>query len=267
VHVIERGHGTPVIVIPGIQGRWEWMIPAIDALANECRVITFSLCDEPSSGFSIDAERGMENYMQQLDSVFERTKLPSAVLIGVSFAGPIAMEYSVRHPERVDGLMLVSALPPDWAPDARARFYMRAPLLFSPLFFVDAPIRSARELRAALPRLSDRLLFGIQQTRRLLQYFLSPTRMTTRLRWLRQFAFSDPASFHKPVMVVTGEPGLDRVVRPELTARYLQALPHAQHHVLAGTGHLGTVTKPREFASLVHRFVSGLISDDRRASA
>jgi pimeloyl-ACP methyl ester carboxylesterase len=243
VHVIERGHGIPVIVIPGIQGRWEWMTPAIDALATQCRVITFSLCDEPSSGFSVETDRGIENYMQQLDLVFERAGLDSAVLIGVSFAGPIAMEYSVRHPERVNGLMLVSALPPDWTPDARARFYMRAPLLFSPLFFVDAPIRSSRELRAALPRLTERLVFGLQQTGRLLHYFLSPTRMT---------------SFNKPVMVITGEPGLDRVVLPELTTRYLHALPNARHEVLAGTGHLGTVTKPQEFASLVHRFLSEL---------
>jgi pimeloyl-ACP methyl ester carboxylesterase len=163
--------------------------------------------------------------------------------------------------------MLVSALPPDWTPDARAKFYMRAPLLFSPLFFIDAPIRSSRELRASMPRLAERLAFGVQQTSRLLHYFLSPTRMTRRLQWLGQFQFSDPASFAKPVMVVTGEPGLDRVVRPELTARYLRALPQARHEVMAGTGHLGTVTKPQEFASIVHRFLRELMSDGHRASA
>jgi pimeloyl-ACP methyl ester carboxylesterase len=243
------------------------MGPAVDALSAYCRVITFSLCDEPSSGFDVEAGRGIENYMRQLDAVYERAGLEHAVLMGVSFAGPIAMEYSVRHPERVDALMLVSALPPDWAPDARARFYMRAPLLFSPLFFVDAPLRASRELRAALPRAADRLVFGLQQTRRLLFYFLSPTRMTTRLKWLGQFQFSDPQSFCKPVMVITGEPGLDRVVKPELTARYLEKLPHARHEVLAATGHLGTVTKPREFASLVHRFLSEISHDDRRATA
>jgi hypothetical protein len=55
MQVIDCGHGTPVIVIPGIQGRWEWMSPAIESLASDCRVITFSLCDEPSSGFAVDA--------------------------------------------------------------------------------------------------------------------------------------------------------------------------------------------------------------------
>ena len=267
MHVIERGHGIPVIVIPGIQGRWEWLTPAIDALATVCRVITFSLCDEPSSGFTTDAERGIENYLHQLDAVYERTGLERAVLVGVSFAGPIAMEYAVRHPERVDALLLVSALPPDWTPDARARFYMRAPLLFSPLFLVDAPIRSSREVRAALPRLSERLSFGLQQSGRLARYFLSPRRMTMRLRWLGQFQFSNPASFHKPVMVITGETGLDRVVLPELTTRYLRDLPHARHQVFRGTGHLGTVTKPAEFARMVQQFLNEVFYDGQRASA
>jgi pimeloyl-ACP methyl ester carboxylesterase len=267
MNIIDRGRGTPLVIIPGIQGRWEWMSPAVEALSRHYRVITFSLCDEPSSGFALDAERGIENYMQQLDAVFEQTRLDHAVLMGVSFAGPIAMEYSVRHPERIDALMLVSALPPDWTPDARARFYMRAPVLLSPLFFVDAPIRASREVRAALPALSARLVFGMQQTMRLLHYFLSPTRMTMRLKWLAQFQFSDPRSFDKPVMVITGEPGLDRVVRPELTARYLQSLPQARHQVLARTGHLGTVTKPTEFAAMVQRFLDEIFREDRRASA
>jgi hypothetical protein len=43
--IVDRGGGTPIVVIPGVQGRWEWMRPAIDALAHRSRVITFSLAD------------------------------------------------------------------------------------------------------------------------------------------------------------------------------------------------------------------------------
>jgi pimeloyl-ACP methyl ester carboxylesterase len=267
MRVIDRGSGIPVILVPGIQGRWEWMTPAVDALARVCRVITFSLCDEPSSGFSVDRSCGIENYLRQLDEVFERADVDRAVLIGLSFAGPIATEYAVRHPERVEGLLLVSALPTDWMPDTRARFYMRAPVLLSPLFFIEAPFRSAREVRAALPRLRDRLVFGLDQARRVLTCPLSPTRMTTRLRWLSEFAFSDPAQFRKPVMLITGEPALDRVVRPELTRRYLRAWPHARCETLRDTGHLGLVTRPHEFAAMVDAFLKELCADARRASA
>lgn len=265
--IIDRGSGVPVVVIPGIQGRWEWMAPAVDALAEQCRVITFSLGDEPTSGFTIDPARGVENFLAQVECVLDSAGLDDAVLIGVSYAGPIAMEFAVRNPHRTRALLLVSALPPDWHPDARARFYLRAPRLFSPVFFLDAPIRAQREIRAALPRFGERLRFSVRQTNMLLRCRLSPTRMATRIKWLEAFGFSDASTFRKPVAVITGEPGLDRVVRPELTRRYLDVLPQARHAVLPGTGHLGVSTKPREFAQLVSAFLRQIESDVRRASA
>ena len=41
--MISKGIGFPVLVLPGIQGRWEWMSPTIDALTAGHRVITCSL--------------------------------------------------------------------------------------------------------------------------------------------------------------------------------------------------------------------------------
>ena len=265
--IVDRGSGVPVVMIPGIQGRWEWMAPAIDALAERCRVITYSLCDEPSSGFALDPERGVENFLSQIESVLDSSRVSDAVLMGVSYAGPIATEFAVRHPHRVRALMLVSALPPDWQPDRRARFYMRAPRLFSPIFLLDAPMRAQPEIRAAFPQLRHRLRFSLHQARTLLQCSISPARMARRISWLKQFQFSDPSAFTKPAMVITGEPGLDRVVRPELTRRYLDALPQASYAVLSRTGHLGVSTRPKEFAELVHRFLEGVATDVRRASA
>lgn len=265
--IVDRGRGTPVVMIPGIQGRWKWMAPAVDALASRCRVITFSLCDEPGSGFPMSPERGMENYLTQLEEVFERTGLTRAVLVGVSYAGPIATEFAVRHPDRVRALVLVSALPTDWTPDARARFYLRAPLLLSPVFVVDASLRAARELRAALPRLVDRLRFSIAQVGRVIRTFPAPWRMASRIRWMLAFRFSDPSAVRCPVLVITGEPGLDRVVPPEQTRRYVQAIAGAKHMTIPRTGHLGLLTRAATFAAAVCEFADEHIVDARRASA
>jgi pimeloyl-ACP methyl ester carboxylesterase len=58
-----------------------------------------------------------------------------------------------------------------------------------------------------------------------------------------------------PVLLVTGEPSLDRVVPPALTREYLKIWPHARHVTLPNTGHLGLITKATEFADVVGRFV------------
>jgi 3-oxoadipate enol-lactonase len=267
MHVIDRGSGPAVVLMPGIQGRWEWMAPTVDALAARCRVITFSLCDEPTSGFPCDPDLGIDNYFAQLDHVLDRAGLDDAVLIGVSYSGPIAAEFAMRRRERVRALVLVSALPTDWIPNPRARFYLRAPRLLAPLFALDAPTRAMREIRAALPTLGQRIRFSAGQLSRVSRAYVSPARLACRVRWNEKYQFGDPSRIDRPVLVITGEDGLDRVVPPELTRRYLAAVRDVRHVVLTGTGHLGLITKPVEFAGLVRDFVDEIGIDDRRASA
>ena len=265
--MIDRGSGTPVVLMPGIQGRWEWLEPAVEALAERCRVITFSLSDEPTSGFAHADARGIDNYFEQLDEVFVRAGIIDAVLIGISFSGPIAAEFAVRRPDRVRGLVLVSALPPRWRLNRRAQFYLRAPRLLSPLFLLDSPTRVLPEIFSALPDVGSRVRFAAGQTSRALRAFLSPTRMAARLRWTEEYQYADPAGISQPVLVITGEDGLDRVVNPELTRQYLASLPSARHLVLPRTGHIGMLTKPHQFADLVRQFAEEVGDDARRISA
>jgi pimeloyl-ACP methyl ester carboxylesterase len=265
--VIDRGEGAPVVILPGIQGRWEWLMPTIEALAERCRVVSFSLCDEPTSGFQYDPDRGIENYLAQLDEAFDRAGLEEAILIGVSYSGPIAAEFAARRPDRVSGLILVSALPPDWTLDRRARFYLRAPRLLTPLFLLDSPARIFPEIRASFPEFRSRARFTAGQTMRTLRAFFSPSRMATRLRWTERYEFTDLAKISQPVLVITGEDELDRVVAPELTRRYLASVPSARHVVLERTGHIGLLTKPVEFAEMVRAFADEIAGHGRRVSA
>lgn len=259
--MIDRGSGTPVVLIPGLQGRWEWMASAVDALAERCRLITFSLADEPDSGFAFDESRGLENYVSQIRDALDRARVEKAVLVGVSFGGPIAVEFAARHPERVLGLVLASALPLGWVPDARARFYMRAPRLLSPLFYLTSPLRVLPELLSSLSlRAWPRFLASL--CRNLVRAALSPTRMARRLRWIGSFRFRDVSSLGVPVLIVTGDDRLDRIVRPELTRRYLTVFANATCVTIPGTGHLGSVTRPALFADAVCGFVSRIAAAD-----
>ena len=260
--IVDRGSGTPIVLIPGLQGRWEWMRPTVDALARHHRVITFSLCDEHTSPFPCDPEKGFDNYIEQVDLVLDRAGVEKAVIAGVSYGGLIASEFAARRPHRVTGLVLASALHKTWQPDSRQQRYLNAPLLMSPWFVATAPSRLRAEIVAALPNLRDRLRFSAWHGARAVLSPTTPTRMARRIAWARSHQFANGRSVKAPALVVTGEAVLDRVLPVAVTRRYLDDLDSARHVVLAHTGHLGSVTRPGEFADALGRFV-----DDVRLSA
>ena len=255
MNIIDVGSGTPVVLIPGIQGRWEWMRPAVNALAKQCRVITFSLADEPTSGAHFDESADIWSYVQQVSDVLEATAIRKATICGVSLGGLIAAAFAARHADRVSALVLVSAIPPSWRPDARAEFFMRAPLLLTPLFCVGS-LRMCPEIVAAKGQLSG-AVFAVQSAATVLANFFSPTLMARRARMAATLDIErELAHVHCPTLIVTGEPTLDRVVPVRLTRDYHRIWPHATEAVLPRTGHLGLVTKPDEFARLVASFAA-----------
>jgi pimeloyl-ACP methyl ester carboxylesterase len=256
--IFQRGQGTPLVVVPGIQGRWEWMRPTVDALAEHGRAITYSLCDEPTSGFAWSSALGFENYLAQLDDVLAATDAHKAVLVGVSYGGLVAAEFAARHPDRVSGVVIASAPPPTWSPDRRVRRYLASPRLLGAGFFLGAPMRAYPELKAAIPEAGRRWRFALRQSLRVVTAPPSSGRMARRLLWLEGARFGVDHPVDLPALIVTGEPDLERVVPPGLTAEYQAWLPRARTTTLPRTGHAGTVTKAREFAALVAEFAAGL---------
>src|SRR3990172_5611573 len=177
--IVDRGGGTPVVVVPGIQGRWEWMKPAIAALAQRCRVITFSLADEPSCGGPFDESRGFWSYVEQVRAALDAAGIGAAAICGVSYGGLIAAAFAARYPERAASLVLVSAPPPSWKPDRRVRFYMHAPRLLTPVFLL-ASLRMYPEIAAANGGSLRGLAAGLAHAWRVLTHMFSPRRMARR---------------------------------------------------------------------------------------
>ena len=256
--IIQRGDGRPIVLVPGIQGRHEWQLATVDTLAALGRVITFSLCDEPTSQFAWSESAGFENYLKQLDDVLRATGARRPLLVGISYGGLISAEYAARHPSALSGLVLASAPPPGWALPARAQRYLESPRLMAPAFWLGAPSRTYPELKAAFPQRRDLLHFVMHQSLRIAGAPASASRMVRRLRWLKSGQFSIGRGLDVPALIVTGEPELERVVPPDDTLRYCEWLPQARVERMAHTGHSGTVTKAAEFARLVAEFMQTL---------
>jgi pimeloyl-ACP methyl ester carboxylesterase len=254
---IDAGAGAAVVLVPGIQGRWEWMRPTVRALAARCRVLTASLPGDPGSGVPQGEVQGFENLVQHLDWQRVRAGLERVAVCGVSFGGLVALAYAAGHPGRVTALVLVSTPGPRWRPDRRVRRYVAHPVLLAPLFAGGSPARLAPEILRALDGWWARVAFTASHLGRVLAFPMSPSRMSARVE------MSDTVDFlalcrgvRAPALVVTGEPELDRVVNVEGTREYVAAIDGARALTLERTGHIGLVTRPERFAEIVGSFVT-----------
>lgn len=254
---VDVGTGPPLVLIPGLQGSWQYLQPAIDALARSFRVLSFALAGERDAGVAFTPEHGLDNYTQQIAAILDQRGLRNAAVCGVSFGGLAAIRFAAAYPERTSALILVSTPGPDWRPRRRHQLYMRFPSLLGPLFLLESPFRLRAELCATFPSVATRSRFAARQFVALVRAPLSPVRMAVRAGLITAVHFSDDCPrVTAPTLIIAGEPGLDRVVPVESTAAHRTLIPGAQFATLDRTGHLGLITRPDRFAAIVHDFVA-----------
>jgi pimeloyl-ACP methyl ester carboxylesterase len=251
-----KGTGPPLIVIPGVQGRWEWVRPTLEQLQRRCRTISYSLCGDFGSGCRHDRTLGFENYLRQLDDLFERAHLERAAICGISYGGFVALRYAATRPERVSALIIASSPSPGWAPSPIQHAFISTPWRSTPKFIATSPMRMWPEIRAAFDHPLARLSFLARHGLRVAAAPMIPALMAGRVVEQQTLDFTpDTSRVQAPTLIVTGEPGLDRIVPVESTLRYLSMIPGARQAVIPRTGHLGLVTRPELFASVVSDFV------------
>lgn len=262
--MLDRGAGAPLVLVPGIQGRWEWMQPTVDALAARCRVITGSLPGEAGSLVHRPPAGVFERHTEWLDLLLDRAGVDGPVsLCGVSYGGWIALHYAARRPERIRTLTLVSTPAPDWRPERRQRVYLAAPRLMSPAFAIGSCLRAYPEIAAAFPAAGPRIRFIGSHLGRVLRHPMAPACAAARVRCAAGVDFAaDCARIAAPTQIVTGDPGLDRVVDVSGTREYLRRIAGARYDRLEDTGHLGLVTRAERFADVVTRFAAAGASAD-----
>lgn len=251
-----RSAGHPIVLVPGIQGRIEWMRPTVDALSTVGCVVSFSLAGEPVAERPFDRRIGFDDFLSQIDEELDRAGIQRATICGVSFGGLIALRYAARRPNRVESLILVSTPSPDWRMDSRMLRYCRRPRLSALLFFVEASVRFLREMTATFDTWGERLRWTTRHARTVLSAPMSPVRAAQRAMLADAEDFlPDCGRVGCPTLVVTGDPRLDRVVPVAQTMRYAELIEGACVARLDRTGHLGTVTQPARFAEVVRGFL------------
>ena len=109
----EIGQGRPIIVIHGGPDLDRtYLLPDMDRLADSYRLIYY---DQRGRGKSRGELRlqdtGIEQYVEDLDSVRRYLQLDSVVILGHSWGGHVAMQYALRHQDRGSHMILMNTAP------------------------------------------------------------------------------------------------------------------------------------------------------------
>ena len=108
IHYEVAGSGHPIVLLHGhcLDSRmWQGQVAAI---ASSYTVVTcdlrgHGLSDAPATGYSV------ANYVEELYQLVLHLGLTKPSLAGHSMGGGIALEYALRHPERISTLALVNS--------------------------------------------------------------------------------------------------------------------------------------------------------------
>ena len=59
-----------------------------------------------------------------------------------------------------------------------------------------------------------------------------------------------------PTLILTGEPGIDRVVPVESTKQYLAYIPNSRYEMIDNAGHTVTLIQPERLARVISEFIN-----------
>lgn len=108
IHYLDKGEGTPVVLIHGYTSSTYTWKDQFDELSKKYRVIAvdlkgFGFSDKPDGDYSRRAQG------EVVASLLDRLQIPRAWLVGNSMGGETALNVAVAHPDKVLGLVLIDS--------------------------------------------------------------------------------------------------------------------------------------------------------------
>jgi len=104
-----RGDAVPIVLLHGTSASLHTWDGWTAALSPSRRVIRFDLPGFGLTGPSADGRYSIESYVEVVIGVLDALGVKRCVLAGNSLGGNVAWETAVRHPGRVERLVLVDA--------------------------------------------------------------------------------------------------------------------------------------------------------------
>jgi 3-oxoadipate enol-lactonase len=253
--IVDRGAGTPLVLLHGFPFAADSWSGDVDALASTMRVIAPSM-----RGFGGTPASGMESLSidamaDDVSAILDALRVTEPVVLGgLSMGGYVTLAFARNHPRRLRGLVLADTRAEPDGQDARAnrdRAIARIERGDLAGFVADLlPAILAPRTLSERPEVAQRV--------RVMAMRAEPSSVIAMLRALRDRPDARPglASIGVPVQVIVGaDDALTPVAASHAMADAMGA-GRAVVHVIPRAGHLSNIEEPDAFRALVKGFVA-----------
>jgi pimeloyl-ACP methyl ester carboxylesterase len=239
-----NGAGAPLVLVPGIDGTGRLFYRQVPGLARRHRTATYTLRDDATS---------MDELVEDLAGVIRTVSSgnASAVVIGESFGGTVALSCALTHPQLVRALVVLNSFP---------CFEARPSLKLAIAALRVLPWRAMPLLR----RITAFRLHSRATEHEEIGRYLDLTRDTrregyiTRLGLLERYDIRARLSeLRLPVLVLAAE--RDHLVPSVRQARYMAGrITGATLRILEGHGHICLIAPDVDLARLIQEWRADL---------
>ena len=109
----EIGQGQPIFILHGGPDfDHNYLLPDMDRLSGDFRLIYYDQRGRGKSAGNVQPEDvTIKSEIEDLEALRRYFQLESVAVLGHSWGGVLAMEYAIRHPDRVSHLILMNTAP------------------------------------------------------------------------------------------------------------------------------------------------------------
>ncbi|MFW9779530.1 MAG: alpha/beta fold hydrolase [Candidatus Heimdallarchaeota archaeon] len=250
-----HGEGSPLILIMGIgYDATLWGLHQIPVFSKNYQVIVFDNRDVGRSS-QANGSYTIADMADDVVALLNGLKIDRASVLGISMGGMIAQEFALRHPDRLDKLIVTGTS----ADTSHSKF---DPI--SVWNFVKSHDKNGLTFAAQqfLWLFSDTFLRNpgaVDQTLQMLASNPNPQSPEAYERQADAYVKHDTLSrlgdVKAPTLVICGE--RDRLTPPWVCRRVADAIPGARYHQIdgPGTSHVLPLEKPDDFNAIVMSFL------------
>jgi esterase len=244
-----QGEGFPIIILHGLFGSSDNWLTVTKKLTENYKVY---LVDQRNHGRSPHSDGFNYAVMaEDLNDFYNQNGIEEAFLIGHSMGGKVAMEFAVKHPEKVRKLIVADISP---------RFYPRHhDTIIQGLKSIDlenTPNRAAADAALAeyVPELEVRQ-FLLKNLARENDKFAWRVNLPAIEREIENIgeALSPDNKFSKPTLFIRG--GKSQYILDEDVSLISDIFPDSELKTIEKAGHWVQAEAPVEFLAIVEQFL------------